>query len=92
MKELKISRSHSLDHQQCRSATEGLLQRLEAKFGGSSKLSGDHYTYQHPTGIRAVVKPADNLIKVQVKFGMMTAYLAPKIESAINEALDEHID
>ena len=91
MAKINIKRDHQLDSQQCKVLTEGLLQELVAKFGGKFKQSSQGHRYQHPTGIRGSVRDSGEELSINIEFGMMTSYLAPKIKQAVNSALDEQM-
>lgn len=91
MKNIKICRQHKLDSDECREVAEHLLDKLVDHFGGSVSCIGEDYQYRHPTGIKALVEARSEELNVNVKLGLMTAALAPKLEQEINRVLDEHI-
>ena len=91
MRKLNISRQHDLDQSECQSVAEELLDKLVDRFGGSVSCVGDDYQYQHSTGIKATVEAREGQLNVNVKLGLITSALAPKLESEINRVLDEHI-
>lgn len=91
MSKVHICRQHELDQDRCRDVAEQLLDKLINKFGGSISEEGEDYRYNHPTGIKAKVEPRAGEITIDVKLGMMTRSLAPKLDEAINRVLDEYI-
>jgi putative polyhydroxyalkanoate system protein len=91
MSNVRISRKHNLDSEECRALSEELLSKLVSKFGGSYRERGDCYSYRHSTGLKAIVEPAEGRLNIDVKLTMMTRSFAPMVEKQINEVLDDHI-
>lgn len=88
---LQICREHDLNHEECVNLAEELLDKLVGHFGGSVSCVGDDYQYTHPTGIKAMVVPGEQDLMVNVKLGLLTRSLAPRLEEEINRVLDEYI-
>lgn len=88
---LQICREHDMNHAECITVAEELLDKLVDHFGGSVSCVGDDYRYTHPTGIKADVLARSGELSVNVKLGLLTRSLAPKLEREINRVLDEHI-
>ena len=91
MKALKITHDHSMDRPKCRAATEDILLELTTKFGGNTMQSGQSYLYQHPAGLIATVEDIEGVLRVELQFGSMAKYIAPKIRRALNTALTSRI-
>ncbi|MDB4512273.1 polyhydroxyalkanoic acid system family protein [Arenicella sp.] len=90
-KNLKICRQHDMSHDECREVAEQILEKLIDHFGGSVSHAGEDYQYKHPTGVKAVIEPGAKELNVNVKLGLLTSALAPKLEEEINRALDDHL-
>jgi putative polyhydroxyalkanoate system protein len=91
MSNVRISRKHNLDSEECRALSEELLSKLVSKFGGSYRERGDCYSYRHSTGLKAIVEPAKGQLNIDVKLTIMTRSFAPMVEKQINEVLDDYI-
>ena len=91
MSTVQISRTHNLDHDECRSVAEDLLDKLVDKYGGSVRSQGDGYCYRHATGMSAIVEPREGELDITIKFNMMTRSFAPAVEAQIHRVLDEHM-
>jgi len=86
-----ICREHTLDKDECKVVAEKMLDKLVTKFGGKIKQDGEMIRYRHPTGINACVEPKEGELVVDVKLGLMTKSMAPKIDQAINKELDKQL-
>ena len=90
MSSIRVCRKHDLDAQQCGRVAEDLLNKLVQKMGGSYTPEGEHYVYKHSTGVKAKVEPKQGELNIDIKLGLMTRALAPKLEQEINRQLDKH--
>jgi len=91
MSHIHICRENKLDEQECQDLAEKLLEKLVGKFGGNYKAKGSSFVYKHTAGVSAdVVTKAGELV-VDVKLGIMTRALAPKLEEEMNRVLDQHL-
>ncbi|MBX2849746.1 MAG: polyhydroxyalkanoic acid system family protein [Acidiferrobacterales bacterium] len=91
-KKIEICRKHKMGQDECRVVAEQMLDKLVDHFGGSVSSVGEDYQFNHPTGIKAMVEAGDKELYVNVKLGILTSGLAPKVEAEINKILDEHIE
>lgn len=91
-KKIEISRQHNMEQDECCEFAERLLDKMVDKFGGSVSSVGENYQYSHSTGIKAIVEPRAKEINVNVKLGLLTGALAPKLEGEINKVLDKYMD
>ena len=91
-KKIQISRQHDMEHAECCEFAERLLDKMVDKFGGSVSSVGDDYQYNHSTGIKAIVEPRAKELNVNVKLGLLTSALAPKLEGEINKVLDKYME
>jgi len=91
MSTIKLQREHDLDQQESRELAEKLLNKLVDKYGGSYKEEGDNFRYKHTAGVKALVEPLEGEFVVDIKLGMMTRALGPKLEGDINKILDRYL-
>lgn len=91
MSKLSVRREHDLDQQGSKELAEKLLTKLVDKFGGKFSEDGDNYRYKHTAGVNAVVEPNEGEFVIDVKLGMMTRSLGPKLEGQMNKILDEYL-
>ena len=80
-----------MEYDECREVAQQLLDKLVDHFGGSISCIGDDYQYRHPTGIKAVIEARAKEFNVNVKLGLLTGALAPRLDEEINRVLDEHL-
>lgn len=92
MSDLRVCRELNVDEQECQDLAIKLLDKLVGKFGGKYKSEGNNYRYKHSAGVNAVVEPKAGELIVDVKLGMMTRALAPKLEKEMNRVLDDHLN
>ena len=90
-KNLTICRQHEMGHDECREVAQKLLDKLVNRMGGSVSCIGDDYQYTHSTGIKAIVEPRAKELSVNVKLGLLTSSLAPKLDTEIDRVLDDYL-
>ena len=91
MNKVSVRREHDLDQQGSKELAEKLLNKLVDKFGGKFTEDGDNYRYKHTAGVNAVVEPNEGEFVIDVKLGIMTRSLGPKLEEQMNKILDEYL-
>jgi len=91
MSKLSLRREHDLDQQDSKELAEKLLTKLVDKFGGKFSEDGNNFRYKHTAGVNAVVEPNEGEFVIDVKLGIMTRSLGPKLEGQMNKILDEYL-
>ena len=91
MSKLSLRREHDLSQLESKELAEKLLAKLVNKFGGKISEKGECFVYKHTMGVDAVVEPKEGEFLVDVKLGLMTRSLAPKLETEMNKILDEYL-
>lgn len=91
MSTIKLHREHELDQDESRELAEKLLNKLVDKYGGKYKEEGDNFHYKHTAGVKALVEPLEGEFLVDIKLGIMTRALGPKLEGDINKILDKYL-
>jgi len=91
MSSIKLHREHELDQQESRELAEKLLNKLVDKYGGKYQEDGDNFRYKHTAGVKALVEPLEGEFLVDIKLGLMTLALGPKLEGDINKILDKYL-
>ena len=91
MSRITLHREHQLDKQESRALAEKLLTKLVDKYGGRYDEDDDSFRYKHPAGVNAIVEPKEGEFIVNIKLGIMTRALGPKIEADMDRILDGYL-
>jgi len=91
MSKIRLHREHQLDKKESRALAENLLNKLVDKYGGRYGEEGDGFRYKHPAGVNAIVEPNEGEFIVNIKLGIMTRALGPKLQGDMDKILDEYL-
>lgn len=88
---MRIRREHDLGADEARSRVDKVAADLERQFSLKSEWRGDELHFRG-AGAKGRVAVADDSIEFNIELGFALMMMEPAIRSAINAALDKHID
>jgi putative polyhydroxyalkanoate system protein len=93
MATIDIRRPHKLSKEEARRRAEDLAKGLEAKLDLQWRWEGDHIRFEAPKGpakgTTGTVEVSDSDVRVQVELPFLLRVLKGKVESKVNEKLDQ---
>jgi len=93
MATIDIRRNHKLAKDDARKRAEELAQSMEQKLGLTWRWEGDHIHFEAPSGAAkgttGTVEVSDSVVRVQVDLPFLLRVLKGKVESKVNEKLDQ---
>ena len=88
MSDIKIHRGHALPHDKARKEAEKFAKQLQDKFDLTYDWAGDRINFQR-SGVSGFLDVGHDVIRLEVKLGMLLSFLKPTIESHITDNLDK---
>lgn len=88
---MRIRRQHDLGIAEAKSRIEQVTADLEKRFSLQSEWQGDELCFRG-SGVKGSVAVAEDSLEFDITLGFALMMLEPTIRSAINTALDKHID
>ena len=88
MTQISVERKHSLGRDAARAKAEALVDKLTREYGLEANWQGDRVEVSR-SGAKGSVEIGDDLIRVQLKLGMMMSMMSGTIKGEIERALDK---
>lgn len=88
---MRMMRDHNLGLEDAKHRINTVIGDLERKFSLTSRWEGDRLAFKGP-GVDGKVDVSHTRVELQMKLGFALKLMEGSIRSAIEEALDEHID
>jgi putative polyhydroxyalkanoate system protein len=93
MATIDIRRTHTLAKDEAKKRAEELAKGMQAKLGLQWRWEGDHIRFEAPggpaRGTTGTVEVTDSSVRVQIDLPFLLRVLKGKVESKVNEKLDE---
>jgi putative polyhydroxyalkanoate system protein len=93
MATIDIRRTHTLAKDEAKKRAEQLAQGMETKLDLQWRWEGDHIRFEAPRGpakgTTGTVEVTDSTVRVQIDLPFMLRVLKGKVESKVNEKLDQ---
>jgi putative polyhydroxyalkanoate system protein len=93
MATIDIQRTHSLAKEDAKNRAEQLAKGMEAKLALKWRWEGDHIRFEAPSGpakgTTGTVEVTDSTVRVQIDLPFLLRVLKGKVESKVNEKLDQ---
>jgi putative polyhydroxyalkanoate system protein len=93
MATIDIRRPHALAKEEAKKRAEELATGLQAKLDLQWRWEGDHIRFEAPSGpakgTTGTVEVSDSIVRVQIDLPFLLRVLKGKIESKVNEKLDQ---
>jgi putative polyhydroxyalkanoate system protein len=93
MATIDIRRPHALSKDEAKKRAEELAKGMEAKLGLQWRWEGDHIRFEAPSGAAkgttGTVEVTDSNVRVQIDLPFLLRVLKGKVESKVNEKLDQ---
>ena len=93
MATIDIRRTHTLAKDEAKKRAEELAQGMEGKLGLQWRWEGDHIRFEAPSGAAkgttGTVEVTDSIVRVQIDLPFLLRVLKGKVESKVNEKLDQ---
>jgi putative polyhydroxyalkanoate system protein len=93
MATIDIRRSHALTKDEAKKRAEDLANGMQAKLDLQWRWEGDHIRFEAPSGAAkgttGTVEVSDSSVRVQIDLPFLLRVLKGKIESKVNEKLDQ---
>jgi len=93
MATIDIQRAHTLSKDEARKRAEALATAMKEKLGLAWSWQGDQILFEAPSGpakgTKGTVDVSDKLVRVQIDLPFILRVLKGKVESKVNEKLDE---
>jgi len=90
MPEVRIDHSTSLSKQEVRDRVDGVMAKIEERFGISGSWNGDTYKFKR-SGVDGVAEIADGKVTVVMKLGLLLGAFRGKIENELRSKLEERL-
>jgi putative polyhydroxyalkanoate system protein len=95
MATIDIRRSHTLDKEEAKRRAETLVQSMADRLGVLWRWDGDLIRFDAPSGVakgsNGTIRVDPNAVRVEIDLPFLLRALKGKLESKINEKLDELI-
>ncbi len=93
MATIDIRRTHTLAKEDAKNRAEQLAKGMEAKLDLKWRWEGDHIRFEAPSGpakgTTGTVEVTDSMVRVQIDLPFLLRVLKGKVESKVNEKLDQ---
>jgi putative polyhydroxyalkanoate system protein len=93
MATIDIRRTHTLAKDEAKKRAEELARGMEAKLDLKWRWEGDHIRFEAPSGAArgttGTVEVTDSMVRVQIDLPFLLRVLKGKVESKVNEKLDQ---
>ena len=93
MATIDIRRAHALAKEEAKNRAEQLAKGMEAKLDLKWRWEGDHIRFEAPSGpakgTTGTVEVTDSSVRVQIDLPFLLRVLKGKVESKVNEKLDQ---
>jgi putative polyhydroxyalkanoate system protein len=93
MATIDIRRTHTLAKDEAKKRAEELARGMEAKLDLKWRWDGDHIRFEAPSGAAkgttGTVEVTDSMVRVQIDLPFLLRVLKGKVESKVNEKLDQ---
>jgi putative polyhydroxyalkanoate system protein len=93
MATIDIRRSHTLAKDEAKKRAEELAKAMQAKLDLQWRWEGDHIRFEAPSGAAkgttGTVEVTDSTVRVQIDLPFLLRVLKGKVESKVNEKLDQ---
>jgi putative polyhydroxyalkanoate system protein len=93
MATIDIRRTHTLAKDEAKKRAEELARGMEGKLGLQWQWEGDHIRFEAPSGpakgTTGTVEVTDSIVRVQIDLPFLLRVLKGKVESKVNEKLDQ---
>jgi putative polyhydroxyalkanoate system protein len=93
MATIDIRRPHRLPKDEARKRAEALATNLQTKLDLQWRWDGDHIRFEAPSGpakgTTGTVEVSDSAVRVQIDLPFLLRVLKGKVESKVNEKLDQ---
>jgi putative polyhydroxyalkanoate system protein len=93
MATIDIQRKHALAKDDAKKRAEELAKGMQAKLDLQWQWEGDHIRFKAPSGpakgTTGTVEVTDSIVRVQIDLPFLLRVLKGKVESKVNEKLDE---
>ena len=93
MATIDIRRTHTLAKDEAKKRAEELARGMEAKLSLQWHWEGDHIRFEAPSGAAkgttGTVEVTDSIVRVQIDLPFLLRVLKGKVESKVNEKLDQ---
>lgn len=90
MSRITIERSHSLGRAAAREKAEALAQRLASEYDVKFRWAGDTLEFKR-SGADGTIDVSDDLVRVNLKLGLLLSALSGTIKREIEDTLDKHL-
>lgn len=90
MSRITIERSHSLGRAAAREKAEVLAQRLASEYDVKFRWAGDTLEFKR-SGADGTIDVSDDLVRVNLKLGLLLSALSGTIKREIEDTLDKHL-
>ena len=90
MASIKITRNHSLAHDDVVKAVQKLADELSEKLDADYDWEGDNLSFKR-SGASGKISIGKQDLEVDIKLSMLLTPLKGKIEQTVNDYLDEHL-
>ncbi|AIR88406.1 polyhydroxyalkanoic acid system family protein [Pseudomonas cremoricolorata] len=88
MTQISVERKHNLGREAARAKAQALVDKLSQKYDLEASWDGDRVDIAR-SGAKGSVHIGDELIRVELKLGMMLSMMSGTIEGEIERALDK---
>ena len=93
MATIDIRRTHTLPKEEAKKRAEELANGMQTKLDLQWHWEGDHIRFEAPRGpakgTTGTVEVTDSIVRVQIDLPFMLRVLKGKVESKVNEKLDQ---
>ena len=93
MATIDIRRTHTLSKDEAKRRAEDLARSMDEKLGLTWRWEGDHIRFEAPggaaKGTTGTVEVTDSVVRVQIDLPFLLRVLKGKVESKVNEKLDQ---
>lgn len=90
MAQIDIQRGHRLGRERARALVDELAERLRERLEVSTAWQGDELVFQR-SGVDGRISVGDELVRVQIRLGLMLTAFKPMLEAEIRRKLDEKL-
>lgn len=90
MSRITVERSHSLGRAAAREKAEALAQRLASEYDVKFRWAGDTLEFKR-SGADGTIDVSDDLVRVNLKLGLLLSALSGTIKREIEDTLDKHL-
>ncbi|MBD9482848.1 polyhydroxyalkanoic acid system family protein [Pseudomonas sp. PDM14] len=90
MSRITIERSHSFGRAAAREKAEALAQRLASEYDVKFRWAGDTLEFKR-SGADGTIDVSDDLVRVNLKLGLLLSALSGTIKREIEDTLDKHL-